>query len=406
MFVCIYPCLNAARCETLNLGALTFATSGTTARGAPVIPMWKAQTPSRKNAAGFPILKTAQHYFVWQPELRADGGYNHYACLFYYNGRFYAMWGNHPEGEDAPGQRVLFASSSDARAWTPAAELFPPPGPVLKADKQGIHLKPDRWVTADGKLYAVVYVCGAGASNYPIAREVAGDGTLGAPFLLRALPAKGKATAALPSFMPAPRKDPALAEKINQWYKDNDTISWWARSAGELSLNSIDDAALIESFAYRSKDGMVVLMRDYTKKEGRPRSNRIYAFFADGKGGWSRGYPTDIPDSGSRAQAFRLPDGRVLLVGNQIAYKFDTGLRMSRDPLTLAVSPDGEFFTKVYALRWGGSNPPKYRFSKITGRSLGYGYPSMIVQGGMIYVLYSINKEDMAITSVPLDSIK
>jgi len=397
--------------QTLHLGTRTITTSLETDLGTPVIPMWKAQMPkgSQGNAFGLPVLQDAQHFDVWKPARREEGAYNHYSALIFHNGRFYAMWGNQPYGENGPGQRVLFTTSKDGHAWNPPSVFFTSPGPVFRAapgDKnKALYLVPDRWVEVDGKLYGVAYVGGAGGISYPIARELKDDGSLGEPFLLRDLPAKDK----LPLFMTAPKQDPALAAKIKKWYEDNDMISWWAKSAGEIPLHGIDDAKLIESFAFRSKDGMVICMRDYTPPDGNCRpSNRIYACFPDGKGGWSPLYPTDIPDSPSRAQALRLPDGRVLLAGNQIAPKLDSGLYMPRDPLTLSVSPDGEFFTKVFALRSGGSAKHTPRFSGITGRAAGtaYGYPSMIVHDGMIYVLYSVNKEDIAISMVPLASMQ
>jgi hypothetical protein len=313
------------------------------------------------------------------------------------------MWGNHPFGEDGPGQRVLFASSQDGKQWAFHGEFCPAPGPVLNTDKQGIHLKPDRWVVADGKLYGIVYVHGAGI--YPIARELTAQGKPGTPFLLRQLPENGR----LPSFMPEAREIPETAAKIRQWYADNDTISWWAHSAGERIVHSrgIDGARLIEPFMYRSKAGLVVLQRSFQKKGEEPvLNNRMYASFPDGKGGWSKPHPTDIPDAPSRAQAHRLSDGRVLLIGNQIAPRFDSGLYLPRDPLTLSTSADGEAFDRVFALRAGASKGP--RFSGITGRARGtaFGYPSMIIHNGVIHVLYSINKEDMAVSSVSLDSIK
>jgi hypothetical protein len=395
----------SAKTHMLQLGTRKITTDKATTCGTPVIPMWRAPMPVEDGSktAGFPVLKEAEHSEVWRPSTRRDGAYNHYSCLSYHDGYFYAMWGNHPFGEDGPGQRALFSSSKDGRKWSPAAEFCPAPGPVLKTDQHGIHLKPDRWVVVDGKLYGIVYVHGAGI--YPIARELGANGKPGAPFLLRTVPEDGR----LPSFMPEAREDPDLAAKIKQWYIDNDTLSWWAHSAGERIVHprGIDGAMMIEPFMYRSRSGLVVLQRSFQKKGEDPvLNNRLYASFPDGKGGWSKPYPTDIPDAPSRAQARALPDGRVLLIGNQIAPRFDDGLYLARDPLTLSVSPDGETFDRVFALCAGASKGP--RFSGITGRARGtaFGYPSMIIHDGMLHVLYSIHKEDMAVSSVSLDSIK
>ena len=396
----------ARETQTLQLGARTFAITKTTPNGTPVIPMWKAQMPTgnQAKAVGFPMLRDARHFDVWKPADKREGAFNHHPALGFHDGRLYAMWANHWYGEDGPGQRILYSTSRDGREWSPPAELFAPPGPIQTKEKKGINLRPERWVVVDGKLHAVIYAHGAGM--YPIAREVAGDGTLlGEPFLLRDLPKN----AALPEFMPGPRKDPMLAEKINKWYKDNDTVNWWAHLAREIRSRAVDGARLIEPFVFRSKDGLVLCMRDFSSSHPSAETkstNRIYASFGDGKGGWSPFYPTDIPDSHSRAQALRLPDGRVLLVGNQIASQFDQALSLVRDPLTLAVSPDGEFFTKVFALRSGGRVRPSHRFTGIVNsRPAGYGYPSMLVHDGMIYVLYSINKEDIAISMAPLDAL-
>ena len=410
------PGEKSASPQTLRLGTRTFTITQKTRDGTPVINMWKAQTPTsnQSKACGFPVLKDAQHADVWKPASRREGAFNHYAALFFHNGRFFAMWGNHWFGENCPGQRVLFSTSKDGRSWSPPAELFPPPGTVGPKDNKSIYLTPDRWVAIDGKLYAIAYVHRAGI--YPIAREVSGDASrLGEPFLLDELPPKG----ALPRFLPEPRINKTLGAKIRQWYVDNDMVCWWAHSERTIPSRGIDKARLIEPFAFRSKHGMVVCMRDYSSYGGSGggdaiASNRIYASFPDGKGSWSPMYPTDIPDSHSRAQALRLPDGRVLLVGNQIASRFDKGIYLERDPLTLAISPDGEYFTKVFALRAGAASGarPKHRFKTMPGAPdivgsgpPGYGYASMIVHDGMLYVLYSVNKEDMAITSVPLASL-
>jgi len=366
--------------------------------------MWKAQMPvsNRTKAAGLPLLQNVKHHYVYQPANRKEGALNHYATLHFHNGHFHAMWGNHTLGEDGPGQRILYSSSKDGTRWTRPIELFPKPCPIAERGKRGLRLKPDYWVEADGKLYAVIYASGHGPA-YMIAREVTANGNLGNPFMLYTFPAN----AVLPEFMSEPVYNPEVTEKIFKWYEDNDVVSWWARRFdNKYPSRGIDGADMIESFTFRDDYGLVLLYRDFGTVAGANRnytvSNRIYASFEDGKGGWTIPYPTDIPDSHSRSQARRLPDGSVLLVGNQIAHRFDEGLRLPRDPLTLAISMDGQFFTKVFALRTDAPRTP--RFSGIAGgRDIGmYGYPSMIVHNGMVYVLYSVSKEDIAISIVPL----
>jgi hypothetical protein len=342
-------------------------------------------------------LARAEHALVWQPATRADGAYNHYAALISHQGRFFAMWGNHPYGEDKPGQRILYAWSDTWGEWSEARELFAAPGPVLDSSTAGIHLKADRWLVVDGTLYAVVYVRGAGA--YPIARAVARDGTPGDPFLVRPLPA----TAALPVYMQDAVDTLAnsdTAQRLRQWYADNNQVSWWAWDNEGVPRLGIDGSSLIESFTYRAGDGgHVLLMRDWSHTD-KARSNRLYASFSDRLGGWSPPYPTNIPDSPSRAQALTLDDGTVLLIGNQIAHTFDTALYLDRDPLTVAVSADGLVFDRVFALR--ADAPRQFRFAGIGGRNLGFGYSSSLVHDGWLYTLYSIGKEDMAITRVPI----
>jgi len=413
LLVCVYTPTIALSGETdsLKLGTRTFVITQYKPNGTPVIHLWKAQMPTnnRSNAVDFPVLEEALHFEVWKPTNQEEGAYNHYPALFFHDGYFYAMWGNHLFCENGSGQRVLFSMSKNGREWEPPRELFSPPDLVLARRDEGIYLAPDRWVEVDGTLYAVAYVHvhGSDYKPYPIARKLSEGGVLlGEPFLLRDLPIETM----LPKYTPTLLYNPVFAEKIDKWYEDNDMISWWARFDDKgIPSYGVDGTRVIEYFTFRSKEGLVACMRDYNTYANDTdliSSNRIYACFSNGEGGWSAAYPTDIPDSHSRAQAKKLPDGRVLLVGNQIASEFDKGLYLSRDPLTISVSLDGVFFTHVFALRSGGQDGTKHRFRDVPGsRPTGYGYPSMVILDDMIYVLYSINKEDISITIVPLASI-
>ncbi len=391
----------------IDFGSRVITTTKRTPDGTPVVPMWDAPTPTDdlRNGAGFPVLNAAQHAVVWQPQTREEGAYNHYGTLVNYEGRFFAMWGNHPLGEDGPGQRILFAYSDEWGVWSDAQELFPPPGPVKPRSETGIHLKPDRWMVIDDNLYAVVFVFDAG--GYAIARRVHFDGTYDNAFLVFT-PSGG--VQEFPVFMdgvPEPVYAAESANKIRNWYPANGQVSWWGRFAStgqNVPRNAVDGATLIESFSYRARDGHLVLFaRNWGHNANPVHNNRLYVTFRDGSGGWATPYPTDIPDSPSRADALTLPDGTVLLIGNQNVSELDQPVYLDRDPMTVSISDDGYTFDRVYALRTGSRS--HYRFSGVGGRNHGFAYSQSIIHDGGLYTFYSVSKEDMEITRVRLSEM-
>ncbi len=390
----------------IKVGSRTIVTDQFTPAGTPVVPMWKAAMADTnlRRGAGFPILENAEHSIVWQPASLEEGAYNHYACLIQFNGVFYAMWGNHPNGEDAPGQRVLYSVSKEWGVWSDARELLSPPGPVLPRSEKGIHLKPDRWAVISGQLYAIVYAYGAGI--YPIALKMNTDGKPGKPFLLNLLEEGNQ----LPEYMtekniPGEKKD--IVQNLHNWYGETNQISWWAWTSDSWGVNrkAVDGANLIESFMYRAKDGTkVLMMRNWGTPRNPVHNNRMYVCFSDSQEhGWGQLYPTDIPDSPTRAQALTLDNGKVLLIGSQNVPYYDQALYLDRDPITVSVSDDGYFFDRVFALRT--ESPKGFRFSGVSGRNPGYAYSSSVVYDGWLYTLYSIGKEDMGISRVPLSEL-
>lgn len=133
---------------------------------------------------------------------------------------------------------------------------------------------------------------------------------------------------------------------------------------------------------------------------------------------WSYGIPTNIPDSPSGVAVGSLPDGRNFLLGSRISGKLDdpdmrpyrryfsnwSGLDMQpehlfRDPLTLALSSDGRTFDRVWAIRW---NCPRARY---WGDGAGFAYPSAVLAWNQLWVLYSVNKQDMEVVGIPLERL-
>lgn len=366
-----------------------------TASGTPIIDMWGVVMPV-PDSSHIPLLH-ASHHLVWQPADVTDGGYNHYACLIRFKSKFFAMWSNHQLGEDAPGQRVLFSIGDDWNAWGKANELFAPPGPIKPRHEKGIHLKSDRWVVVNDELYAVVFVHGAGR-RYPIARKVHENGTSGIPFLLDPLPKNAQLPQGMDSIIPP------VANAIKNWYRINDQISWWADEDEGISRKGIDGANLIETFMYRAKnDTLVTMLRNWGTNSNPVHNNRLYVSFSKDGNSWTIPQPTNIPDAPTRAQALRLPNGKVLLMGTQYVREFDKPFYLDRDPLTVSVSDDGLFFDKIYAIRTGA--PKKWRIPNVGGRNPGFAYSSSIIENGYLYTFYSVGKEEMAISRVLLNEI-
>lgn len=375
--------------------------------GSPVIAMWHAPYADLSQpGGGFPIVREAEHFVIWRPSSRENGAFNHFTALAYHDGRFLVMWGSHTMTEDAPGQRVLWASSPDAVHWQYRGELFPAPQAMLRERlAPGVSLRPDRWAIVEGRCFAVGYGrynTLIHANDYPMAREVNRNHSLGEIFLFDdSLP-----DAAIPEYLRGDRKtvDKATGEAIRRWYLRTGRSSWWAQRGDcffpeRLPRVAVDGATLIEPFTYRAADGRQVLMMRFY----RGHNNRLYVSLRDVEGQWVTPHPTDIPDSPTRSEAVQLPGGGVLLIGSQIA-QLDSGEYHVRDPLTVAVSADGYTFSRVLTLRHGAAKST--RFDGILGRAKGgFAYTSSLVRDGWLYTTYSINKEDIAITRVPLRSL-
>jgi len=397
-------------------------TGQTSAKGTAVVDMWAAPMPDPdKPAAGFPVLERAEHTKVYHAT-KEKGGYSHHAQLIVHDGVFYAMWSNHPHGEDSPGQFVRFSVSRDGENWSKPQRLFPPYadfkpfralGPFGTAQAGG-------WIIHEGKLYGLMGILetvgfantdrsstrekrdhehkfrvkrflGVVARSVELAED---EPTLSQPFELPDDRALG-----LDADQPLTRELAALEGRLR------DTAEALAEARRARSpwreLEAVDSPRPVEPTFYRAADGKwVCLMRDDAY------SHRMYVSVSEDGDDWPPARPTNIPDSPSLSETVGLADGKVLLIGNHVAPEFDNWNEVShynRDPMTVAVSPDGYRFTRAYALRTGS---PDHRVPGVGGRGRGAQYPSALVHDGRLHVLYSMGKEDVWISSVPIAEIE
>jgi hypothetical protein len=153
----------------------------------------------------------------------------------------------------------------------------------------------------------------------------------------------------------------------------------------------VGEPVLCEPSWYQTDDGRIwMFLRDQTL------SCCLYLSYSDDEGEtWSVASRTDFPDCTSKFHAGRLPDGRFYIVGNSTYYL------MNRKVLILSTSDDGKTFDKMFML---ADNPPKRRIDGYH-KERGYQYPNTFIEDNRMYIIYSVNKEDIEVGILNLDSI-
>lgn len=375
-------------------------------RSSPV--HWNLPLPNPNlPAQGYPVLQGVEHVEIYH----ADGNtglFSHHSQLLHHQGAFFAAWSNHPNDEDAPGQRVLCSISRDGFHWADPFECFPRMDEPARAGNPGRVLTANGWAVIDGTAYAIAEVdekIGSSGETVPpelsrdrgyrgrrglgrVARSVGVDGTLGPIFwLVHDPPPPVEGFTSYPDLT-----DPAFSKPGNQIRRHLsiplNMPAWDFRFRTNWTF-ALDGHGLCEPTVYRRRDGVLVkLSRDLA------RSRRIYASLSYDDGfNWEPALRTNIPDSPSKSTTGTLSDGRTFLIGNQV-----TRLDGARDPLTIALSRDGRNFDWAAAIRTGA---PGVRVAG-SAKSPGFQYPSARVVGDEIWVMYTVGKEDVAVSRVPV----
>lgn len=359
---------------------------------------WNLPWPdSSKPAAGYRVLPGVEHFEIYRagPD---TGVFSHHAHITYHGGTFYAAWSNHiTPDEDGPGQRVLGALSNDGRTWSPCFEVFSPPDtPEPSANRPTggwRYLTANGWAVLDDTVYAIAEASHSSKRGFGrLAREVRPDGEMGPVFWLVDDPPEP-----LEGFPRFPDlTDPAftkIAARLNRHLAEPLETRSLERRGGTSWAYGLDGQPLCEPSVYQRPDGVLVkIWRD----RGRAKTKRLYASVRTSDGFWWPAIQTNVPNSPSKTIAGALPDGRIYLIGNLVTghdqVKYD-----KRDPLVVALSWDGMNFDWAAAIR---HNAPPLRFSEL--RAPGYAYPSAVVADDALWVIYSIGKEDVAVSRVPL----
>lgn len=344
-----------------------------------------------------------------RPEKADDYGwtYNHAPNLTYWNGKFYLQYLSNPADEQQPPGHTLLVTSVDGRSWGKPQVVFPvykaPEGVTFPKPYYGyiMHQRMGFYTAPDGRLLILGFY---GHSYNPfmeggigrVVREIYKDGSMGPIYFIRysshaeTHPKWDESNTTYPFYTRSEDKgfvaacDSLLNDKLK-------TLQWIDEDRGTdgfYTLKEMTDRLKATSY-YHRKDGKVVALW-----------KKSWVALSDDNGlTWHE--PMREPSlimAGGKNWGQRTADGRYAMCYNPIE------TQPYRYPLIVTTSDDGIVFDNMCVLH--GEVPPRRFFGE--NKDFGPCYVRGITEGeqqpddNCMWVTYSVNKEDIWITRVPL----
>ena len=328
----------------------------------------------------------AESFTVFRAEEGTDL-YANGAVLTAFQDRFYCMWQASAHDEDSPDTHLVYAVSDDAEHWSPPIDLA--------SARTGLSFTSGGWWNAGDSLIAYVNVWPEGleprggeawyrASSdgvewSPLRPVRMADGTPMAGILEQDPHLFGSRIVGAAHFQPGLQANPVFSDSP-------DGVTGWRKADFEATPFKTQTRELEPSVFQREDEALVMVFRDQESSY-----KKLAAVSHDRGETWSKAVETDFPDSRSKQCAGNLPEGTPFLIGNP-------GPGKDRAQLIVAMASDGKTFDAAWTLR---NTPPERRFDG-KAKTLGYSYPKALVDRDFLYVAYSVNKEEIAVTRLPL----
>jgi len=350
-------------------------------------------------AEGVPHLKI-ERKMIYQPD--TAWMYSHHASITHFKNKFIAVWSNGMKDEDHPGQRVVFATSTDFFHWSKPKTLAIPSvynGDTLNVlTAAGFHQFNDTLVAYYGEyspfkththLWAKISTDGEYWSheinmNVPVnpnqgpERIASGRLIICGNFTFPYTDDyRGLSGWTMTSF---------YADSL---YKEDNPGTFYAPA----EKNNLPP--LCEGSFFQTDDGIIHTLLRVT---GKGWKGRLWLTQSKDNGmHWSFPVETNFSDNDSKFHFGRLPDKRFYYVGIP-----DTLHHYARTPLVLSLSKDGKLFGENYIIA-----DELYTLKK-EGLYKGgqYGYPHSIIYKDYMYVIISRQKEAIEVIRFKLNQLK
>ena len=313
-----------------------------------------------------------------------ESAFMHHPHIVVFDGKIFAKWNDGYIGEDFAGQRVRYSVSRDGKTWGEPVDLTGR-HPKRRYTSSGF------W-SRDGELYALAALRDASdagpSGEEPLLLAFKYDAKTGR-FGERHVIAKDFFAQNIP--MRTPSGDWLILGK-------GGVGSWGPMKSAKGGVKSIDDwvirdlpgaGKLEEAEWYTLPNGdLVSHFRTRTPK----RMMRSYS--TDSGVTWTEPVVTDFPESGARHHGLRLSNGMYAFLVNPNT--------AGRIPFSIALSKDGLVYDRIANVR---AETTKARHEG-RAKSPGYHYMRGFEHDRKLYTIYSVNKEDIEVTIIPLSEFE
>ena len=333
--------------------------------------------------------------------------FKHHPALGYFKGRLYAAHTRGYEGEDHPGQHMVVSYSDDFFHWSEPKII----GPSVKGTAGETVVFPVGMFVSGDRLYMQYYIRDFAAECFDAnGRFNTKSSWKGEDYCYLTWTDDGENWS-------EPQNIPhgyILGQGLRKSFVSGKWLSAWGAqffsssdqypdifnfNENHLSNEQRADAkqrnggkSLTESSWYETADGVChILIRSDT--------GYLWHFQTDDDGKTlSDPYPTRFHSTNSQLNFIQTSTDFIIGVGEP----YNPSRPWDAYPLQLWISEDGYNFNKSFILQ-----DDKYQMQQ-PGYSKGcyYAYPSLVIEGDYLYILYSKMKEVIEITRVKLSDLK
>ena len=342
-----------------------------------------------------------------QPEAVNGFGwtYNHAPMLTYWNNTFYLEYLSNPVGEHVPPGQSILMTSKDGYHWSAPVVAFPPykiPDGTTKEGYNGVakdltavmHQRMGFYISSKNRLLMFAYYgMVLGPKDDPndgngigrVVREIYKDGSFGPIHFIRYNHAFNAKNTAYPFFDRS--KDKGFVEACKEVLSNPLLLQQWSEEADRNDpLITLHNENYKAFNYYQLPDGRTVGFWKIALTSISPDKGKTWLY-----------NPVRAPhfvNSNAKIWGQRTSDGKYVTVYNPSEFRW---------PLALSVSDDGLNYKnlllvngEITSMRYGG-NYKSYGPQYVRGLEANATSPD-----GNCWVTYSMNKEDIWVTSIPV----